>query len=289
MTKSGRVAIGATLLAAACACSGGPAERRPPAFDQSFRPRTPTDGRSPDWPEALRSDCRWPPADPTRPVLCLGTPAAGAVQKGHPIAIDIEWRNAPPGSGLVVYLERDDPDREARYFGFVGPLVLVPIETGENGRSRFEWNGRELPCAPTDAPRLCEGTAEIGRYRLRAALYDGARFSTVGRPAPNGPSLVVHDVSEPFVVQGAPDLRPIGRTLWWAALNHAMSERMIRASSALAGDTNGSGVEVFAGPDGGFCAAIQARPPHRGSLKACLPLSSVVGEAGLLNAGPAGA
>jgi hypothetical protein len=257
-----------------------------PQFSDTFQASDQIDSASAaepfGWSGSLRSSCDNGKLSGTRSKVCVIGTDRRTYRKGEAVAARIAWSHVPAGSAIMVYLERDDPRRDLPYLGPVGALSLSPFPASGAGESRFVWNGRQFPCAPTDLPMLCANPAEIGRYRLRAVLYDSTQLSVVGWPDPTPPKVLAHSASRPFLVDGMPDLKPIARSLWWAALNTAMNARQIDASSALAGDMNGSGLMVLQRGHDRLCAQVPGSPPYESSLEACLLKSAAIGEAGLL-------
>lgn len=262
---------------------GAPASGSEPEFDQHFPPGSEGEASSGDWPFDRATPCDNPPA--AGPSICVDAPDKPAYGKGDPVAARLSWRNAPANASVIVYLERDAPSREPRYLGPVGALVLRPIPAEGDGAMEFRWNGREFPCAPTDFPMLCPQPAEIGRYRLRAVLYDRRSFAIVGWPSPEKPVVLAHSASAPFRVTGKPDLQPIARSLWWGAVNKLMKDGELPTSGIMASDMNGGGLEIYESR-GLLCAAIPAKPPYRSDVVACIAKAKVLGDAGLLQVEP---
>lgn len=229
------------------------------------------------WPSALLTDCR-PSGPDDRPTVCIRRTTDDLVDRGAPLTADIHWSGAPPNGYLIVYLEHDAASTE-RYLGATGPLMRRPIPAAGSGATTFRWNGREFPCAPTDVPILCPKQAEIGRYRLRVALYDRRPSELLAQPV-----VIAHALSSPFVVTGEPDLAPLARSMWWAAMNGGI-RLGVDSSLALAGDINGSAVRVRE-RDGQLCGRIPANPPYVSTLEACVMKEALIGEAGLLRVPP---
>jgi hypothetical protein len=234
------------------------------------------------WPIATYSKCNDGGTSPLGGQVCILSTDRRNYRKNEAIVARIKWSHVPTGSSFMVYLERDDQRGDQRYLGTVGALSLDPFPISGNGETQFAWNGRQFPCAPSDFPMLCNSSAEIGRYRLRVALYDSVQLRVVGWPDPNPPNLLAHSVSLPFRVEGMPNLQPIARSLWWASVNEAMQARQIDSSLALVGDTNGSGLVVFQRGSNALCARVPSTPPYKSSMEACVPKAAVTGEAGLL-------
>ncbi|HEY5721219.1 MAG TPA: hypothetical protein VIT45_02760 [Allosphingosinicella sp.] len=268
------------LLLASC---GAPASGSEPRFDQDFAPSGNGKAPSGDWPADRAISCDPPPK--SGPSICIGPADKSAYRKGDPVAARLSWRNVPAGASVIVYLERDAPPREPRYLGPVGALVLHPLPADGDGDREFRWNGREFPCAPTDFPMLCPQPAEIGRYRLRAVLYDRRAIAIVGWPSPEKPVVLAHSASAPFQVTGKPDLQPIARALWWGAVNKLMKDGELPTSGIMSSDTNGTGLDLYEAR-GLLCAAIAAKPPYRSDVVACVPKAKVQGEAGLVPVEP---
>jgi len=268
------------LILASC---GAPASGSEPGFDQDFTPSGDGNAASGDWPADRATSCDSPPA--SGPSICVGPVDKTAYRKGDPVSARLSWRKVPADASVIVYLERDAPPGEPRYLGPVGALVLNPIPAEGDGRLDFRWNGREFPCAPADAPMLCPQPAEIGRYRLRAVLYDRRSIAIVGWPSREQPVVLAHSASAPFRVTGKPDLQPIARSLWWGAVNKLMKDGELPTSGIMASDTNGTGLEIHEAR-GMLCANVAARPPYRSNVVACVPKSKVQGEAGLLPVEP---
>ncbi len=277
------MALGCGVFAAALESN---TQKSSPKFSGAFQANNQMDSASVaepfGWAESLRSNCDDDKLPGTRTQVCVIDTDKRTYRKGEAVAAKISWSHVPAGSAVMVYLERDDPRRDLPYLGLVGALSLSPFPASGAGERRFVWNGRQFPCAPGDAPMLCANPAEIGRYRLRAVLYDSTQLSVVGWPDPTPPKVLAHNASRPFLVDGMPDLKPIARSLWWAAMKTAMNARQIDASSALAGDMNGSGLMVHQRGRDRLCAQIPGSPPYESSLEACVLKSAVVGEAGLL-------
>lgn len=264
------------LLLASC---GAPASGSEPGFDQDFPASGDGNAPSGNWPVDRATSCDSPPK--SYPSICIGPVDKTSYRKGDPVAARLSWRNAPAEASLIVYLERDSPAREPGYLGPTGALILHPIPAEGNGGMDFRWNGREFPCAPTDAPMLCPQPAEIGRYRLRAVLYDRRSIAIVGWPSREQPVVLAHSASASFRVTGKPDLQPIAQSLWWGAVNKLMKDGELPTSSIIASDMNGTGLALYEAR-GLLCANVPAKPPYRSNVVACVPKAKVQGEAGLL-------
>jgi hypothetical protein len=208
------------------------------------------------------------------PEICVGQTEKRQYRRGEAIAAPVTWRNVPAGSSVVISLERDDPSLATRYLGPVGTLVMYPIPASDVGGVRFKWNGREKPCAPADGPGLCNETAEVGRYRLRAVLYDREQFQILGWPDGMNPKVLAHHASPPFIVTGKPDPRPIASLLRMGA--HGM------ATGPLPMQDLESEVEIYERFGGRVCAVFPGRPPFGGSVESCVLKSALIGDAGLV-------
>jgi hypothetical protein len=208
------------------------------------------------------------------PEICVGQTERRQYRKGEAISASVTWRNAPAGSSVIVFLERDDASPAIRYLGPVGTLILYPIPASDDGGIHFKWNGRKMPCAPADAPGLCDETAEVGRYRLRALLYDRKQIQIAGLGPASQAKLLAHHASPPFVVAGKPDLRAIASLLWMGAENTAEGPMPMHDLK--------SEIKVYERFGGRICAVFPGRPPLGGSIESCVLKSALIGDAGLL-------
>lgn len=208
------------------------------------------------------------------PEICVGQTEKRQYHKGEAIGAPVTWRNVPAGSSVVISLERDDPNPATRYLEPVGALVMAPIPASDVGGVSFKWNGREKPCAPTDAPTLCNEMAEVGRYRLRALLYDREQIEIAGLGPVSQAKLLAHHASPPFVVVGKPDLRAIASLLWMGAEN--------TAEGPMPTHDLKSEIKVYERFGGRICAVFPGRPPLGGSIESCVLKSALIGDAGLL-------
>jgi hypothetical protein len=87
------------------------------------------------------------------PTLAVSHTAAERIAKGSPIQILIDYRNAPEGAGLVIWIAPDVPVAEYEKIGkHPAPIVLGPVKVSGSGRHVIDWNSRDLGCAPLDAP-----------------------------------------------------------------------------------------------------------------------------------------
>jgi len=256
---------------------------RAPEFDQSFVPRQAA-AQPRRWSGKVESTCPMPASPPRDPAICIAAPDKPVYARGDAIGARISWRNVPANSSFVLYLVRDQPDEETasiRYLGPTGALVLRAIPVSGDGSMNFSWNGREFACAPADGPMLCQQTADVGRYRIAAMLYDRSAVTIVGWPDRDPPTVIALSTSPAFVVRGAPDLGEIARSLWWAAMDQAMAQHEIEASSILVGDMTGRGLKLYQ-RGARICAQIAANPPYRSTLEACAPKAVMLGDAGLM-------
>ena len=213
----------------------------------------------------------------------LVRPSRAAAAKGTQITFEVEHRNLPPGAGLVLALVRDVPADEAHlYQGATGPLTLRPQPVAGDQRTVFEWNGRDVACAPADAPTWCP--ADVGRYRVHARVFDRSDFALVGWPDRTPRTLLAESVSAPFVLTGAPDLEPLERQLRSSAVQHVAERLFLQQGAPLAATEpitralTPSGAPRRSGD--GFCVDYDAAAPFRGRLRACAG-PQVLTEAGL--------
>lgn len=208
------------------------------------------------------------------PEICVGQTEKRQYRKGETIGAPVTWRNVPAGSSVVISLERDDPSLATRYLGPVGTLVMAPIPASDVGGIRFKWNGREKPCTPADGPTLCNEKAEVGRYRLRAVLYDREQIQIVGLSPASQAKLLAHHASLPFVVAGEPDPRAIASLLWMGTGNTVKAPMPMQDIE--------SEIKVYERFGGRICAVFPGRPPFGGSIESCVLKSALIGDAGLV-------
>ncbi len=214
----------------------------------------------------------------SRPAVAIAFPEGWQIEKGEPLTIEMRHRDIPPGSGLVLDLVRDAPKgRNRTYLGSDGPLMLAPREIAGSGSFAFTWNGREVGCAPTDVPTLCDDV-EVGRYRLRATIYDRADAGILGLSDKPRASVVASTLSLPLRIVGEPNL---DRLLPWM---RGRASSFLR-SAAVGRRSPGPGDNFIAGrldlrqhvrrTDAGYCAAFDLAPPFSGVLTACAPKDTV--------------
>ena len=151
----------------ASGCGAQTPNETEPTFDERFVRNASDEDRSDGqkWQTALRTDCG-DAVPPGRPALCMQRSGGDSYRRGEAIAAEISWRDVPSKAWLIVYLERDAPE-EVNYLGATGALGPLQEVSG-SGSMTFRWNGHEFPCSSPP----CQREAEIGRYRLRVALYD---------------------------------------------------------------------------------------------------------------------
>ena len=213
----------------------------------------------------------------------LVRPNREAAPKGTEITFQVEHRGLPPGAGLVLTLVRDVPTSEIGYQGATGPLTPKPLPIGPDQRTAFVWNGRDVACAPADAPTWCP--AEVGRYRIHAQVFDRADFGLVGWPDRSPRTLLAESVSEPFLLTGEPDLtvlEPMLRALAVQRVADSLFTEKGRTGTGAFGPIARSldRLGPVARTGAGICAEYEATPPFRGRLRACAPARSLT-EAGL--------
>lgn len=221
---------------------------------------------------SLRSGCD-APVEPERPRVCVTVSGTTAVPKGDRLRYRVEWRDVPAGAGLIVTLERAAPVGERwRYAGITGPVQLFTIPVSGSGARDLEWSGREIGCAPADAPTWCDGV-EIGAYTLTATILDLPDYNFLGWPDRRPYRPLTWAKSAPFSIDGALDLGSLlnkrqavtdylRRRLGFFVPHY---DRTILDRPLPAAHSGASG----------YCAGIELRLPLQGVLTACLPQRSI--------------
>lgn len=236
------------------------------------------------WPRDRASDCAAFDRGGNGPALCIRRLDASSYPKGGRIEALVEWRNMPPGAQLMMHVWHDSPPGpEFEYAGWDGPMEMRPRPLAPSGSMLFSWPGKGFPCAPADAPMICDEPLEVGRYRLRARAHAsghlaGATGLVVHREPE--PELIAHASSAPFTVDGEPDLSGAARAIGWAATDRFMGSGTISQSSYLQVDLTDGGLDVRERL-GRYCARIGARPPYRSSLEGCIPRRDVRDSIGI--------
>jgi hypothetical protein len=219
------------------------------------------------------------------PTLAVSHTASERIAKGTPIQISIDYQNAPDDAGLVVWLVPDVPEAEYQTIGrYPALLVLGPIKLKGSGRHVMDWNGRDIGCAPMDAPMWCADDI-LGRYRFEAALYETSNFSLLGMMARQLPKALVRNRSSAFEATGTIDIGRY-RSLFDAPASQYLADRLNLHSAGVPGLGNGNTELYLKARDGitlgaeGYCAIYDGKSPFAGQVKVCFS-ASLVGPYGV--------
>lgn len=230
------------------------------------RSRDEIDYHARERPERLRSGCDRPAGAPR---VCVRLAGPRAVPRGSGLRYRVEWRDLPR-SGLIVQLERAAPIGERwRYAGLWGPIQLATIPVGGSGARDFEWNGREIGCAPADYPTWCDGV-EIGAYTLTAVIVDPPDYSFLGWPDRRLHRTLAWAASPEFSIEGAFDMQSV--FYWDRSALHRYIDRQLGERAPKPGERYPPQPLIARRTLlSGYCADIVLDPPLRGTIRACIP------------------
>lgn len=246
--------FGAALLATAC----GPVSETEPAEATPLRPA---------------------PAAPQPNSTLAAIIAPGDFERGTGQTIIIDYRDVPPGAGLVIALERAGGTEDInRYAGPLGAIEPEAAAVSGSGQTTLAWNGRTVFCP--DRPWGPGCVVEPGRYRLKASIYADTDVTVVWpsmeEVVGHLPALLGVSYSKPFVIGGKPDLGPLA-----SALRSRASHWVNRQPMAEAFWMYGRG-DWFVDEGGplqhgrrGWCRDFAPRAPMKGTVTACAPDSAV--------------
>ncbi len=206
------------------------------------------------------------------PEIKILYPDGGKFEQDKPINIKYQIANIPSGSGIVLILVRDVPASERwKYYGPTGPLMLRPEPISGAGEKSFKWNGKEVGCAPTDAPMWCQGI-EPGSYYITAKIYNRNDFSILGWPDNSPKEIIAEDQTPSFTIEGEVNLKPLTDKLT-ASVEDFVKEKFQFYSF---GGTQVSSLYLKAGKifkqKDEYCIIFDLLPPFEGQIKACSPL-----------------
>lgn len=202
--------------------------------------------------------------------------------KGAPVDLKLTYAGLPAQAGVDLFLVRDvEPEKTwpPSYQAPTGPIVIRPLAVSGSGSTNFQWDGKQIACAPFDGPTFCDGT-DVGRYRIMARVYDRSDFSTVVRLRPPL-KILGESYSSSFIVRGSPDFAPLEQEMRRAVV------RRLKATNAPDELWRDGVVWPLAKARSpiekrlaGYCIDFSAGQPFEGVLKACAP-ASVLGPEGL--------
>lgn len=206
------------------------------------------------------------------PTLAVALPGGRtAFPKGAPVAVSVTYREAPPGASVVLELVADTTDQAIRGYAVAGPLGMASLPLKRAGRVNLNWDGKRVACAPTDVPVWCDGV-DVGRYRIRASVYDYGPFGTVGWPPRRRPKLLAQADSPPFYIEGQPDLRRLERAMGAVASRYGQARlgiNRVKTYAATWGEF--TAVTPVVRRDRRFCRDYNLAPPATGRISVCAP------------------
>ncbi|MCO5143017.1 MAG: hypothetical protein M9962_08010 [Oligoflexia bacterium] len=121
----------------------------------------------------------------------------------QPILIHFKVKEAPKGSSYSLSLELEKENYQLSILR--GPLQIVsePIEGEE---VTFQWDGKKIACAPTDAPDFCTGI-DPANYQFELKVYSAPKVPIVGDFRVSEPREPIYKVrSSTFSLEGGLNL-----------------------------------------------------------------------------------
>jgi hypothetical protein len=218
-------------------------------------------------------------AAPTTPGLAVELRRT-VFAKGEPVTVTISHQRMPRPASVVVTLLADHPYVPGGERLVTGPLVMESIPLKGAGRTTVVWDGRRVACAPGDMPQWCDGV-DIGRYRIRASVYDTGRFTTVGWPPWRRPKLLAEADSPALYLEGSPDFSRLHSPMTAVAARWAREKLGIDRVKTYAATWSElkAASPVLHGPDG-YCMKFDVAPPATGRVTVCAP-DSILSRDGL--------